>query len=187
MLLVDIGAVCMPLYESRSELHLGKVVQEKRASWGIGSRVAFIIIFNILTTKYGYSVMSDISAETASEERRIHSPPALKKRGDDLSARAHSPHRVCFSESDVIVLSEGQDPCGRVQPVSQSARGESIDRLPSSAPALAAATYVEGLGMTGIDVMNLFTSIVEQEACTDIAAGVIKNLERTEVALIANI
>jgi hypothetical protein len=160
-------------------------------SWGIGNRVGFVMLCDLLGSRLGY-VVSETAVRAGARlspdapMNSLGSPSALRTPGKRQGAAAalSSPQRVCFSEADTIVLAEGGDATGPVRPVSARARsGEGPGKGgPLSAEGTAVGAPVEGGGlMTGQDILRLFSSIVEQEECTDTAAGVIKHMERTEV------
>lgn len=174
---VDIGAIRRPsgpLHPETEEMH----EPEPIGLWGVGDRIGFLVLFNELYNKYGYTIPSAIKRmhATSPSPSGYHSPSALKSSNGSSTKglkSPNSPQRVCFSESDTIVLPEGGNPCGAIKPASHLARTEGAKAAPGK---------VEGLGLSGNDVMNLFTSIVEQQECTETAAGVIRHLERTDVS-----
>ena len=123
------------------------------ALWGIGSRLGMILLFGVMGANKKYEIRKEMEPSIITP-RTIQIPSAMKQK--DKVAQKKSPH-VHFSENDLSRPSLDPRPDG----------GDN--------------TAVQGLGITGEDVMRLFTSIVEQEDCPGTAAGVLRSIERTEV------
>lgn len=182
VLIVDIGAECRPSAPN-SVINSENSVDYSNLRWGVGDRSGFIILLNYLIRHFDCAV----KASKYVAHNTMQSPSAVKNsnNADPLSdSSVHRQHRVCFSEADTIVPAEGEE-SAPIKPVSSRARG-------GVAPALDSGhssdkdhrVNMRGLGLTGQDMMNLFSSIVEQHSCTDTAHSVMKNLERTEVFVV---